>query len=515
MNINAKKGMMNFASSILYKIITITLGLVIPKLFITSYGSEINGLQSSVNQIFTYIALIEGGIGAATLQSLFAPVAKNDNRKVNEYLSATSQYYNKIGIIYFVLLLVIGLFYSLVVKVENFPWYFVVAYVLLSGALSGINFFYLAKLKLLISAKGDEYIVTSLTMCTFIGTSILKIILIQCGVNILILQAGTLAINMIITLVYYIIAKKKYPWLSFKEKPDKSCVEQKNSVLVHRISSLIFQNIDVVLLTFICGLKIVSIYTIYKMVVSTVTSIVASMGESVNFILGQSFNTESDENKKSYCKMIDTFNVYYSAISFGLFSVMCILIIPFMKIYTKGMDQSYIYGVLPFLYIAIELLTVGREAMMRTIEVAGHFKKTQWRAVAESVINLSVSVVAMFVCKKYFGDIGGLYGALIGTIAAMLYRTIDINIYANRKILNRSYFKTFWIMIVNAVVLIICMLFIKPLIGEISSYTDFFIQALWLSPLVLIICLVLQSVMNVKEFKSAYDLVIKRLVRKG
>lgn len=104
MNINAKKGMMNFASSILYKIITITLGLVIPKLFITSYGSEINGLQSSVNQIFTYIALIEGGIGAATLQSLFAPVAKNDNRKVNEYLSATSQYYNKIGIIYFVLL---------------------------------------------------------------------------------------------------------------------------------------------------------------------------------------------------------------------------------------------------------------------------------------------------------------------------------------------------------------------------------------------------------------------------
>ena len=34
-------------------------------------------------------------------------------------------------------------------------------------------------------------------------------------------------------------------------------------------------------------------------------------------------------------------------------------------------------------------------------------------------------------------------------------------------------------------------------------------------PNLLIICLVLQSVMNVKEFKSAYDLVIKRLVRKG
>ena len=57
-----KKGTVNLITSLVYKIMTVAIGLVLPKLFITTYGSEVNGLQSSVNQIFTYISLIEGGI---------------------------------------------------------------------------------------------------------------------------------------------------------------------------------------------------------------------------------------------------------------------------------------------------------------------------------------------------------------------------------------------------------------------------------------------------------------------
>ena len=76
-------------------------------------------MQSSVNQIFTYISLIEGGIGAATLQALYAPVANDEKKKINAYLSATSVYYNRIGVIYFILLAAIGIGYALVVPVEE------------------------------------------------------------------------------------------------------------------------------------------------------------------------------------------------------------------------------------------------------------------------------------------------------------------------------------------------------------------------------------------------------------
>ena len=136
-----KKGTVNLITSLVYKIMTVAIGLVLPKLFITTYGSEVNGLQSSVNQIFTYISLIEGGIGAATLQALYAPVANDEKKKINAYLSATSVYYNRIGVIYFILLAAIGIGYALVVPVEGYSFGFVFLYIIFSGALSGINFF--------------------------------------------------------------------------------------------------------------------------------------------------------------------------------------------------------------------------------------------------------------------------------------------------------------------------------------------------------------------------------------
>lgn len=496
-----KKGMLNLVFSLLYKVITMVMGIVIPILFITSYGSEINGLQSSVQQIFSYTMLLEAGVGAATLQSLYAPVRSNDHDKCNAYLTATSKYYNKIGIIYFIILAVLSIGYALIVDVGAMIFIEVCIYVAITGAANGINFFYLAKLKLLISAEGDEYVVSILSMVTYILTSSAKIFLIFYGVNILILQICHLAINIGVTGIYYWIAKKKYPWLSFNVEPNYDGMKQKNSVLVHQISSLIFQNIDVLLLTFMCDLKVVSIYTVYKMVINMTTTVVASMGDSVNFIFGREMNN-GDENHESYKVIIDIFNVFYSAISFGLYVVTYLLILPFMQLYTASMDMNYVLPVLPWLYISIEVLTVGREAMMRTITVAGHFKQTQWRAIAEAIINLLSSIAAILICKHFWGNIGGLYGALIGTIISMLYRTIDINIYANKKILKRSCWGAFKVMLTNAVLFVGVVFLIRPIVPNINNYFSFILNGIWLTLLVLAIFVLVQSLFNLKETRT-------------
>jgi hypothetical protein len=256
----------------------------------------------------------------------------------------------------------------------------------------------------------------------------------------------------------------------------------------------------VLLLTFFCNLEIVSIYGMYKMVVNMVTSIVAEIGNSINFALGQRFNSE-DESKAGYCRIIDVFNVYYSAISFALYTVTYILLIPFLRLYTDGMDINYIYLVLPTLYISMELLMVGREAMMRTIEVAGHFKKTQWRTLTEAAINLGASVIFIIVGKHYFGDIGGIYGVLLGTVAALLYRTIDMNLYANKRILHRSSLKTFGIMIANALLLMLVAFVFRFIPMNIDGYGDFILYGLLITPCVLGVFVTVQSILNVKECK--------------
>ena len=497
-----KKGIFNISLSIFYKVVTIAVGLILPKLFITNYGSTVNGLQASVTQIFSYIALLEAGIGASALQSMFAPAARKDREQENAFISAVSRYYNKIGLIYFAILVAVSGIYAAIVPVEGIPWYQVILYILVSGALTGINFFYLGKLKLIIGAEGDEFLVSILSTLIYVVSSAAKIVLISLRVNIIFVQLGFLAVNLLFTFIYYLIARKKYPWLSFRQKPDYSCVAQKNSVLVHKVAGLIFQNVDVLLLTFLCDLKTVSIYTIYKLVVNMVNSIVATFGDSLNFIFGQRFNTEEDPDKPQYRKLIDTFNVYYSAVAFGLYTVMFLLLIPFVRLYTANMDIEYVYAFLPWLYISIEILTVGREAMMRTIDVAGHFKKTQWRAVAETGINVVVSIVAILVMKHFFGNIGGLYGALMGTIAAMLYRTIDINIYANTKILHRKAWKPFWCMLSNAVSFLLIYLVSRLVPMEMGSYLQFLLYAVLISVVVLPLFLLLQSLFNLPECKN-------------
>lgn len=507
-----KKGLLNLSFSLFYKIVTMVLGIIIPILFITSYGSELNGFQSSVQQIFSYTMLLEAGVGSATLQSLYAPIRSGNRDKVNAYLSAMSKYYNKVGIVYFIILAVLSIGYALIINVETMVFFEVCIYVAIAGATHGINFFYLAKLKLLISAEGDEYIVSALLMVTYVLTSITKIILIYQGINIIFLQLSQFAINMGITGIYYLIAKKKYPWLSFKAKADYSGMRQKNSALIHQISGLVFQNIDVLLLTFMCNLQIVSIYTVYKMVINMVTTVIASMGESVNFIFGREMNN-GDENHTTYKTIIDIFNVCYSAIAFGLYVVTYLLILPFMKLYTVDMDINYIFPLLPWLYISMELLTVGREAMMRTITVAGHFKQTQWRAIWEVIINVVASIIAIFICKYFFGEIGGLYGVLIGTIVAMLYRTIDINIYANKKILKRSCWSSFKIMLTNAVFFVGVVFLVEPIIPSINSYFQFFMHGIWITLLVLIGFIAFQLLLNFKETKVLIAYLKKSLPR--
>ena len=56
-------------------LITISFGIVIPRLFLINFGSEVNGLMSSISQVFVYLALFEAGVGTASIQALYKPIS--------------------------------------------------------------------------------------------------------------------------------------------------------------------------------------------------------------------------------------------------------------------------------------------------------------------------------------------------------------------------------------------------------------------------------------------------------
>lgn len=106
-----------------------------------------------------------------------------------------------------------------------------------------------------------------------------------------------------------------------------------------------------------------------------------------------------------------------------------------IEIYTKGVENiNYSDTRLALLFSVIALLTAMRKPMLMTISYAGHFKLTTPQMVAETIINLTVSLIAV----RFLG----IYGVLLGSVAALLYRTTDVIIYANKRILLRSFRKT-------------------------------------------------------------------------
>lgn len=73
-----KKVLKNIMASALPQIMNIITNLILPSLIILKFGSEINGLVSSIKSIVSYISIVGAGIATATTQALYEPVAKKD-----------------------------------------------------------------------------------------------------------------------------------------------------------------------------------------------------------------------------------------------------------------------------------------------------------------------------------------------------------------------------------------------------------------------------------------------------
>ena len=496
-----KQVFINLFSGIIGQIITITLGVILPKLFITSFGSEVNGLLSSVNQFYTYIGLLEAGVGTATLQALYAPIARNDKKKINEILSATNLYYYKTGFFYGIAILLFAFLFPIFIDTQiDYKVVFLV--ILLSGLGNVIIYFFHGKYKILLNADGRGYIVTNIATFVTIISSLCKIILIMSGFDIVIVQFSFFIINILQVFLFSLYIKKSYKWIDLKEKPDFDSISKKSSVLIHQLSYLVFSNTDIILLTLFCDLKTVSVYTLYNLLFSSVSNLLTTLNNSVTYVLGQVF----EENFKKFLELVDCYELYYTMLNFVCYTITLLFAIPFFEIYTKGItDANYIDFNLVILFIIINVLISSRTAMSNIINISGRFKETQNRSILEAVINLIVSFIAIF---KY-----GMYGVLIGTIVALLYRTNDIVIYSNIHILKRKPYRTYKLIILNILVMLgIYIVFNKYVIMNLvlDTFISLFLVAGISSFIILILFFCINSIIFSSSFKFLYRVIFSK-----
>ena len=182
----------------------IVLGIIVPRIMIANYGSDVNGLLGTVSQIFTYLALLEAGIGQAAQNALYKPMSENNHEQFSDIASAAQKYYRNITKYYALGVVVLSIvapmiFASEVSKLTIF------VIVLLEG-LSGVLSFYFVQTKtLIIGINGKGYVNNGVTLLAKCASYVARIILASMGIHIVLLQATYFIITVCKVVFYNIL----------------------------------------------------------------------------------------------------------------------------------------------------------------------------------------------------------------------------------------------------------------------------------------------------------------------
>lgn len=459
---DGKKVKYNLYMGIAGQIVAVVLGILLPKLILENYGSEVNGLLSSVTNIYAYIAIVEAGIAAAACQALYKPMAEEDHDRANEIMAASHRYYRRVGVIYLALVCLFATLYPLFIKTE-ISFGSVVLIILFNGLGNVINFFFHGKYLILLRADGKQYVRAGLDMFSVLFKQVAKIVLIHLGFDVVVVQFAAMLTNVIQMLWIARYIRRKYPWIDLNAKPDNTALVQSKYVLAHEVNYLITSNLDAVLLTIFTNLKVVSIYALYTTFYDMVTRVLRTIRDALEFKIAYEFH----RNMESFRKLFEAYEVFYITLAFSLFSIVSYFILSFMRLYTADVtDINYIDAALPLLFTFVHLLAAGRYPSDAMIHIAGHFKETKNSAMTETLINLGVSIALV--------QFWGIKGVLLGTIVSSLYRTNYLIWYVNRNIVMRSVKKTYLCWLVNLAVFVAVAWLNQYIVVSLDSYVKIF-----------------------------------------
>ena len=481
------------------QLITIILGLVIPRIFIKSYGSDVNGLLSTITQIFTYMALLEAGIGQAARNALFKPFAQNDKEGINSIVSVAKNYYKKFTSFYAagVLLLAIGLPIILKTDVDFQTIFWIVIFEGMSGV---ISFYFIETPSVILLVDGRSYVNNTISLVNRIIGYVVKIVMAANGFSIIVLQFAYFIVTIAKVFVYQVYFKKHYSWVKFRKCNSQAKLKDRNSYIITEIAATVFNSTDMIVLSVFMSTQMASVYSIYNMIYSNIHLLLNSVYFSIVYILGNAYHTDI----KKYETVHDAFtSIFLGAITI-LMSVCYLLTIPFVSLYTDGVaDVEYIYKSLPVMFSLVQILSWSRYVSGNLTGIAGFAKQTSYVSLVEAVINLTLSV--------FFVNRFGIVGVLFATVVALPFKVLWCTYIADKKVMHRSFKRSFSIIGTNILFFTIIVIGSKLIQSQIDSYFRFFIYGVIYS----LIIGILGIAVNYFSNRECWFVIKKYFLKKG
>lgn len=422
-----KKLVWNTATSLAHQIASIVSGFILPRLILGRFGSETNGLVNSITQFLSLITFLELGVGQVVKSALYKPLSQGDNDKISAIYSSAEKFFRRIALIFLCYVVGLTIVYPFIAKTE-FDWLFT-ATLILSICISSFARYYFGIVDgLLLTADQRGYILySSQTIAIVINTLVASVLIIS-GASIHIVKLSTSFIYLTRPFVVRIYINKKYKInrrIQYKEEP----IAQKWNGVAQHVAAVVLEGTDNVVLSVFSNMTNVSIYSVYHLAVNGVKTLFSSTMNGIQSLLGELWAVNDETKLRDFFSLTEW--AIHSATSI-VFTCTGLLMLPFVKLYTFGVhDAQYIQPVFSAVIVLANACHCLRMPYNMMILAAGHYKQTQHNYIIAAVMNLGISIVAVW---RF-----GLIGVAIGTLAAMLYQTIWMAIYTNKFLIRRNF----------------------------------------------------------------------------
>ena len=422
----SKKAILNILSNLVLQIVVILYGFVLPKIIIENYGSNVNGLVSSITQFLAYIALLDSGFTVVIKSELYKPIADENTKKIDLILKSADKFFKRMAYIFIVYIIILAFLYPLLFE-DSFGYWSTFGLIIIISISNLAEYYFGMVYKIYLQAEQKGYIIAIIQIIMYILTIIITLILSKLNISIHILKLVTSVIFLIRPFLTAYYVKRQYN-VNFKNVNNNYKIKNKWDGLAQHVASVIHGNTDITVLTIFCTLAEVSVYSVYYMVIKGIKSLTLSFSNSLDASWGNMIANKEYENLNKKFNMYET--LYFSIITV-IFTCTYFLITPFVSIYTKGItDVNYIRYLFGFLLVISEYIWAIRLPYSSVTLAAGDFKETRVGAWIECISNIILSIILVI---HY-----GLIGVTIGTIIAMLVRTVEFIYHTNKYILKRS-----------------------------------------------------------------------------
>lgn len=413
-----KYSLYNALSAIMLTLVNGILGIVVTRLIINTFGSDFNGLNSTANQIINVLLILEGGFTLASNVALFGPISRKDYETSNAVISSTRNKFRRISIYFLLIGVMVSLIYAMAAK-TSLDREFVFTVIIMAVVPQAFYLYYTTTYVVILQTQQCEYIVSGLTALTIGLGHITNIILV--------LNQGEMWMVRFVTMLFAILncfliagyTKKKNTFIDFSVQPQPQLIKGTRDVMAQKITGVIYTSWPIIFLSISSngGTMLASVYAVYNSVFIMIKALLHGVIDAPRLGFGQML---TEQKRESIWPIYKQYELVAVLATFIMLTTACALILPFITIYTDGVDDINYYDVkIAVLMTAISATELLHIPSGHIINMSGNFKISKYF----QIIACAVLIVSMSIMGSMIGVYGMLYSLLV---VAILLAVLEI-----------------------------------------------------------------------------------------